>query len=418
MSDFEIDVDSLRDPEPPAPGPPERDAVARRARGLRRRSRQRTGFVVGLCVVVVAGTIGAVVASRDSTRAAVVVAPAESTSVPARSALVVDTRCFPTTSRAPDETAGATTAVAGWPAGAPRLLVLARDGDLWVVDSGTATLWAAGAHRDPGHTGYVWARFAADGSIYASRVGAENVEIDHLTGPGVAQIATTLPFTIKDDAPAGFCPINGHLASFGISAQGFVLLKQQAGPWQHSCPAAPVSVATDPWRCQSPYMVSPEIRTDLARTGTGAGATQGGPLTPEITTIVTSQTDSNTIGTATGNDVLIETLDPDPSRGHCCSGGPGVAFALTAQARRLVYATGNSKVTDVNITGPDKIPNSSDQHLWAAHGPITSIAASSEWVAAASGNAVTTLRLDGSHVSTPIDLQSGPVVTLDWAPTP
>ncbi len=173
MSDFDIDVDidSLRDPEPPSPGARERDAVARRARGLRRRNRQRTGLVVGLCVVVVAGAIGAVVADRTSTPKAVVIAPAESTSVPARSELIVDTRCFPTTARAPDEQVGSTTAVGGWPTGAPRLLVLERNGDLWVVDSGTATLWAAGAtsHLDQGHTGYVWARFAADGSIYTSR---------------------------------------------------------------------------------------------------------------------------------------------------------------------------------------------------------------------------------------------------------
>ncbi len=415
MSDFELDVDSLRDPDPRAPGAEDRDAVARRARGLRRRSRQRTGLVVGLCVVVGAGAIGVVVARRTSTPKAVVIAPAESTSVPARSALLVDTRCFPTTSRAPDEHAGATTAVVGWPTGASRLLVLERNGDLWVVDSGTATLWAAGAtaHVDPSHTGYVWARFAADGSIYASRVGADNVEIDHLTAPGVTQVATTLPFTVKADTPARFCPINGYLSSFGISAQGFVLLKHQAGPWQHSCPAEPATVATDPWRCQSPYMISTEIRTDIAQTGVGEGS-EGGGVNPAITTLVTT-TDSNTIGTAAGDDALVETLDRDPSRGECCAGGPGYAFALTAHARQLVYATKPSQGVDLRITGPDKIPNG-DQHLWTAPAPITSIAASSEWIAVAHGDTVTTLRLDGSDVSTPIVFQYGPVATLDWAP--
>ncbi len=242
------------------------------------------------------------------------------------------------------------------------------------------------------------------------------MEIDHLTAPGVTQIATTLPYTIKADAPDGFCPINGYLASFGISAQGFVLLKHTAGPVPHSCPAQPVPVATDPWRCQSPYMVFAEIRTDLGHAGVGEGS-EGGGVKPAITTLV-SQTDTNTIGTAAGDDVLIETLDPDPRRGVCCAGGPGIAFALTPQGRQLVYATKESAGVELRITGPDKNTESPDRLLLlgTAPSPITSIAAASDWAAVAHGDAVTTLRLDGTNLSTLSGLTPGPVATLDWAP--
>jgi hypothetical protein len=71
----------------------------------------------------------------------------------------------------------------------------------------------------------------------------------------------------------------------------------------------------------------------------------------------------------------------------------------------------------LSITGTDKNTNLPDQHLWTAAAPITSVAASAQWIAAAHGNAVTMLRLDGSDVSTPIVLPYGPVATLDWAPT-
>ena len=127
------------------------------------------------------------------------------------------------------------------------------------------------------------ARFANDGTIYASRVTTrpEAVVIDHLVAPDrVIPAAVRLPFTVKATAPHGYCPIDGYLATFAINTAGLVLEHHLAGPWDHSCPdtATKTTEANGLGPCTSPEAVSPEVRTDGFATeprGIGAGTSGG-----------------------------------------------------------------------------------------------------------------------------------------------
>lgn len=113
--------------------------------------------------------------------------------------------------------------------GLPRLLVVEKDGNVWVVDEGQASRWTDIQRTPTEPCGYFFARFGPNGAVYASRLAKDRVLIDRITGPGEVERLLELPF----DAPAqiGCDTVQnqherfGYLETFSLSAKGLLLLK-------------------------------------------------------------------------------------------------------------------------------------------------------------------------------------------------
>ncbi len=196
-------------------------------------------------------------------------------------------------------------------------------GGVDVIHDGSLTQWAAGyPTHGPNPNRYLWARWGQDGSIYASRLDGRSVVIDRLTSERPATVAVSLPFTVKADAPVGYCAIDGYLAGFSIGPEGVVLIKHDAGPVGHSCPAFPsqaageTSTTADPWRCASPDGISTELRAEgIAQPGQIDDFYGGSSMAPsdDSTPIAADSTDSGLVVVRTGS-------DDDPRTGSAPSG--------------------------------------------------------------------------------------------------
>jgi len=390
LSELEETLQALRDGEPDvAPG---RDAVARRHQVRRRRL--GASLAVAVVVVLVAAVAVVAVAGPDDPSGQQVVA-GPGTTVPLAPAVAL---CFPTLTSGVPSTA-TNHAVHGWPDGQAPLLALTAAGELWVVDGSHATLWTAGDVAP----GYLWARWASDGTIYASRVTGSAVQLEHLTAPGQASVAVTLPFTVSARAPAGHCAIDGYLAGFSIGPEGLLLVKHLPGPIPHSCPAT-ATPDTDPWRCASPEATSYEVRArDFTAKGTDPGLSSGSSSPRPL---VADSTDSSTFGVAEGADgheLLV--VRPDLPATCCYGGQTGVAFALSPDGHGIAVATDQGLVL---LAAPAPLS------LWTSPDPVTAMAWSGDHLAVGHGGTVTLVSTVDGQARDLAGFAIGPIATLDW----
>jgi hypothetical protein len=167
--------------------------------------------------------------------------------------------CFPG-GQAPSATRTASVSTRSLPAAVGPVLAVTTSGQVWVLKAGQATRWTT-ASSSPASR-YLWARWMPDGTILASRarVGATGgvVELDRFSGPQKRSLAASLPYSVRADAPDGYCPIEGHLATFAAVPAGVVLLRHLAGPLQHSCP---VASAAGRWYCEKAEGYTLDLRT-------------------------------------------------------------------------------------------------------------------------------------------------------------
>src|SRR5438067_6581830 len=262
-----------------------------------------------------------------------------------------------------------THAISGWPSGSPSLMVLTTSGELWVIRDGTATNWHEG--------GLLWARWAQDGTLYATTGRGSAVELLHLARPGEATTVERLPFTVKADAPEGSCPINGYLAGFALGPEGLVLIRHSAGPREHSCPAVPGSspAASDPWRCRSKDSISFEVRTgDFRSTGRDPGMEWGGTPLPTRTPLVSDGANTTTIALKVDESLTVTRIGGAPP---CCSGGQsGTAFALSSDGSRLAYSPDGHVISVATLyqaqDGSTPLATSADA--------VTSLAWTKDWI--------------------------------------
>ena len=312
--------------------------------------------------------------------------------------------CFPQlTDRA--GTSPATEKVSGWPAGVPSLMVLTTSGDVWVVHNGTATNWT------PPGGGLMWARWAHDGTLYATTVRASAVEVLHLTSPGHATTVVTLPFTVKADAPVGSCPINGYLTGFALGPEGLVLVRHTAGPWAHSCPAVPQDspAATDPSRCQSNEVISFDVRTgDLQSAGAGPGSSWGGTLQTQRP-VVSDGANTSTVAFKVSSTLEIMRIGGAPP---CCFGGQsGTAFALSSDGTRLAYSPDGHAI---QLTGVENTQNSGPP-LATMDDEVMSLAWTQGWISAAHGSSLSLVSDIAGEQRALMGLHVDPIATMDWS---
>ena len=394
LSELEETLQALRDGEPDvAPG---RDAVARRHQ-VRRRRLGASLAVAAVVVVVAAVAVVAVARPEDPSGQRVEAGPG--TTVPLAPAVA---RCFPTlTSGVPSS--ATTQAVHGWPDGQAPLLALTTAGELWVIDGAQATLWTTGDVAP----GYLWARWAGDGTIYASRVTGSAVQLEHLTAPGQASVAVSLPFTVSATAPAGYCAIDGYLSGFSIGPEGLLLVKHSPGPIPESCAPTVVPTVTpdtDPWRCASPEATSYEVRaTDFTTKGIDSGLSSGSSSPRPI---VADSTGSSTFGVADGADgheLLV--VRPD-LQAMCCYGGQtGVAFALSPDGIGIAVATDQGLVL---LAAPAPVS------LWTSPDPVTAMAWSGDHLAVGHGGTVTLVSTVDGQARDLEGFAIGSIAALDW----
>jgi hypothetical protein len=296
--------------------------------------------------------------------------------------------------------------IASWPQDAPALSVLAGNGELWVVDDGMATAWTTNSSEGTGAPGYLWARWEPGGTILASRlVDAPEIRLERLSGPEQATVAADLPFTVSDHAPAGYCPIDGYLATFAVGPSGVTLVRHHAGPLPHGCPAGAVgdTSTTDQWRCASPEGTSFEPRPgDLTANDADTGMFIG-----SAARLVADATQAPAYAILQGDD--IEVVRPG-SQPDCCYGGQhGSAFSLAPHGDRLAYTPDGQKLM---IAGLD--PGGSEQVVWESPDRISATAFDDRWLAVAHGNHVSLITPDGTETLLPV-FAATPITTLDWA---
>ncbi len=392
---------SLRDmaaTQPPVG--PGRTAVRRRHRNV------RTAQVAAAIVTVVALVAGvAMWRSSDTTSSGLKVVTSPTPTAPVDAALA---RCFPTLAPQSGDDgvpiAGGST-LRGWPSAAADLLVLSASGELSVIHDGAVADWG---------TGYLWARWGQDDSIYASRLESQEVAIDRLTGPGQAIQVVRLPFTMKADAPAGYCAMDGYQADFSIGPEGMVLFRHTAGPVQHSCPAlAPNSASPDttedPWRCASPEAIEWEVRTgDFTSQGQdlGGGGSGGTPLAP--IQLLADSANARNFAEASGRLVVSAGKVPP----FCCGSAPaGDVLAEGPYGGQWATATGRElSLVAPGLTPPDPVPHL----LWTSADPITAMAWSGSWLAVVHGNTLSLVSSADGH-AVDVATLTGPVRDLDWS---
>jgi hypothetical protein len=407
----------LRDPEPPTPDLSTLARVRRRAR-QRQRRRLALGVTMAAVAALAASTTLAIArreadvvqVASDGAVTSTSVPPSVSTR-PAPSTGFVPTgdvsRCFPeaTVAVPPPSDTEVSIGGAGWPDGAPPLLALTSRGQIWVERAGGSELWTLEsgptAHR------YLWARWEDAGTILASRlVETQAVVLDRLTAPGQATVVAELPYTVSDQAPAGFCPIDGYLAAFAARPEGVVLARHRPGPIPHSCPAR--TQAINMWACQSPQGVSFEIRgtAGIAQPGTGLGGFIGGH---EPTRMVADAARSSTFAYLTGATISVHRPGAQP---ECCSGGQsGSSFSLRPDGDLLAYSPDGTDLRVAELTPP----GAAGRSLWRAPARITATAFSSSWVAVAYGGSIALVSSDGTrHLNLASPKLDG-VTSLDWA---
>lgn len=388
--------------------------VHHKAAAIRRRQRRRRWWVgSSAATALVAAATAALVAAPDrggDRRTQVVVAAGTTTSTTAAASGGIDDvdRCFPDAPlhAAPQEARR----VAGWAAESPHVAGVGTDGTVWVVDGATATPWTTGAGDGPGAPGYVWARWDRDGTILASRVlDRKTVRIDRLRASGVAETVVALSFTVSNEAPAGFCPIDGYLATFAVGPDSAVLLRHRPGPWQHSCPAARTSgLSDDPWRCASPEMVELEMvpQEELVTPGQApfGGVRHGGALA-----VIADSSESAALAVRGGPDGQVSVYRPG-SMPPCCLGGQEAkVVALSPDGTRWAYSPDGSTV----FLGALSEGQSAGSPVWTSEDEITGLAWSGEWLVAAHGTGLTRVSTSSRVAQDLRGFAPGDVVSLD-----
>jgi hypothetical protein len=287
--------------------------------------------------------------------------------------------------------------------------VLEGNGDLWVIDRGTARAWSTGRYVGDAASGYVWARFAADGTIYASRlVDGPRVDLEHLDRPEHLAATIALPFTVNPRAPAGYCPIDGYLATFAIGPEGLVLVRHQAGPIAHSCPRPPPSNTTtsfDPWRCQSPEAITFELRSNpFTAKGNELGDQFGG-----YGKVVSDSVSSTAFAVFDGHTLTVVTPDGTP---ECCGGGQhGTAFALSPDGTRLAFSPDGRHVNLANLERAENPGNP----LWTAPDRVDGLAWTGAWIVVSHGGSLTLVSTVDGTTHDLTGFEPGPVLSLDWS---
>lgn len=386
------------------------ELVQQKADAIRRRIRRRwVGSSVAAAVVAVASALVAVAPEGGGERRGVVVAAARTTTPTAAGPGGVDDvdRCFPDApvDAAPREPRK----VSGWPPGSPQVAGVGADGTVWVVDGGTATPWTTGVGDEPGAPGYVWARWDRDGTILASRVsGRMSVRVDRLRAPGVAETVAELPFSVSDQAPAGFCPIDGYLATFAVGPERAVLLRHRPGPWQHSCPPARTAEQSElPWRCASPEIVELETAPlkDLATPGQ---APFGGVRSGGMMAVIADSSESSALAVR-GPSGQVGVYRPG-SMPACCLGGQDArVVALSPDGTHWAYSPDGRTV----FLGALSAGQATGSPVWASEEEIVALAWSGDWLVAA-GRTALTLVSASSGVARRLDgFAPGDVVSLD-----
>jgi hypothetical protein len=292
-------------------------------------------------------------------------------------------------------------------------LVLTNSGAIWVLEGSKATLWS-GAQEDSRHSTIVWARWLADGSILTARVGNADVKLERLSAPDRSAPLAHLPYTIKAGAPAGSCPIDGYLATFGVVDAGVVVLLHAAGPIPVRSCRRPLPGAT-PSGCPSPHEgYSIEVRTpqDLATLGRSTGVSTGGANLGR-SEIVSASRASDTIVIDDGSENT--TLRVGPTNGLCCFGGQsGTAYALSPDGTRLAWAqTPGGRDVSVVAIGPEVPVDQSGTRLWKSADPITAMAWTNDTLAAVHGDEVTFVRVPTGAVVGDVTFDTG-IRTIDY----
>ena len=390
--------DHLADPSPPGPGRDERDAVALRVQMLRRRRTRRRLEVACLLATAVVVAVVAVAQRSDPQHVATASGsqPPDGTRHGPLSPGEAEQQCF-----APHTDAhqgGSAPTLTNWPAGLPSLLAVDGQGRLWVVRDGAAAEWTQGV-EGAAAIGIRWARWAPDGSIYASRlIDSPAVEIDRFEGPGTATKAFELPFTVSQTAPAGTCPIDGDMDTFTLGSDGFVFAHHVPGPIPHSCPAgAPQSSC-----------VSAEGTTFEKRSLAGDSSGDLGDFAGARETMGGENADGSWIIQKRDGGADVEHLGGTP---QCCFGGlPGQAFALSPDGSQLAAADGATvSVGHTDPSGPSSV-------LFVDQQPLgTAMAWTGQTLAVARGDRLALLSTM-SGIRTIIDgFTVGSVICLDFA---
>jgi hypothetical protein len=383
---------------------PEPASVLRRAR----RRRFRGGALAIVAVASTVAIIAAVTASGSPSRIEVSGRKGQPSPAPTTVAsrpFTLDPRvsgCFdlPSTADATAETptVGHDTTVSS------RLLVLADDGTLWVIDGDKATLWSVGS-VDTQYSGIVWARWLTDGSILAARVGHADVELDELSAPNQSVAVAHLPYTAVGGAAPGECRLNGYPASFAVIAAGVVFLHS---PGTLQCEdAQPV---TDPQtQCGTPFF--PEVRpaSDLSVAGPGNDVSQGGTL------IASASRASNTI-VIYGPTVSAMIVGPVDTK--CCFGGQaGTAYTISPDGHQLAYAsaTDSQQVRVAAIGYLNTRVQQLGAAIWRSPDPIKSMAWINNTLAVAHGNSISLVTVPTGTVVGEVNFNSA-IRTMDFQP--
>lgn len=406
-------LQSLRDPDPPYPDPGTLGRIRHRAKAISRRRRWIRATAASITVVC-AGA-GFLIVGDATTQTVDTAGQSTTTGTASSQSTTRDgttspgdavALCFPApiASTAP-LTGDSPVPIADWPGDAAPLLVLAGNGELWVLADGQATPWTTDVTEGRAAPGYRWARWDIDGSILATRlVDAPQVILERLTAPRRSSVAATLGFTVNQDAPDGYCPIDGYLTTFAAGPDGVFLVHHQSGPIPHSCPVQPTTATTDPWRCQSPEGISFERRQgELSGPGTPSGTFIGGSAR-----IVADSSETSTYAISQDQTVTVIRPGQEP---ECCLGGQrGTAFSLSPDGNALAYTPDGTTLVVSNVTEP-----AAAEEIWRAPDEITATAFSDDWIAVAHGNTLSLVSRAGTeHSLTNIDLYG--ITSLDWQP--
>jgi hypothetical protein len=263
------------------------------------------------------------------------------------------------------------------PVGLPDLVVVDRRGDVWLIPS-------AGTGTSPSlaGSGYAWAEFGPGGSIYASRITPDEIVIDRLGVRG-AERMLELPYDISPSAPNGFCGLDGYLAQFAIGANRLILMKHSPGPVPHSCPAELPSrstTTTDPWRCQSPETVSPEVR-DLSHPAV-LGHSDSGYGRYEV---AAGAAESDAMVVYGGGSATVDVGRRHGSGPRFLDGAlSGRAFSMSPAGDEVVYSPDGLRVVRSAVTDLERSRN-----VFALRHNVAATAAGRSWVAAVDGEHVT-----------------------------
>ena len=154
----------------------------------------------------------------------------------------------------------------------PSILVVDRRGDLWEIggmDGSVNDVVRRG-------TGYAWARYGPDGSIYASRITPDAVVIDHLVNATTTEFVN-LPSTTTSTAAPGVCGVDGYLAQFAVNADSIVFTRHSTHLPPSLCVDTQTTDAVDLSGgvvCSAQEFTDPDLRS-LADPGTPRRAGNG-----------------------------------------------------------------------------------------------------------------------------------------------